>query len=77
MDKEGVKYFGIKAEDLLSSLNGTDPNVPHVVLLNSTGKHLTFLIKLTSYTLNQGRIEFTISKFLDGASKSDEKVDKV
>ncbi|CAN1802073.1 hypothetical protein LINPERHAP1_LOCUS23222 [Linum perenne] len=76
LDKEGVKYYGIKAEDLLSSLNGIDTDEPPAVLLSTVGKNLTFLIKLTSYAMNRKRSEFTISKILDGASKSEKVVDK-
>ncbi|CAN1783080.1 hypothetical protein LINPERHAP1_LOCUS16154 [Linum perenne] len=76
MDKEGVKYFGIKAEDLLSSLNRIDIDKLSTVLMNIVGNNLTFLIKLTSYTLNRGRSEHTISQILGGASNPEEKFDK-
>ncbi|CAN1242765.1 hypothetical protein LINPERPRIM_LOCUS5450 [Linum perenne] len=77
MDKEGVKFFGIKAEDLLSSLNRVDTDEPPTVLMNIVGKNLTFVIKLTSYTLNRGRNGNTVSQILDGASNLEEKFDKV
>ncbi|CAN1837207.1 hypothetical protein LINPERHAP1_LOCUS35012 [Linum perenne] len=76
LDKEGVKYYGIKAEDLLSSLNGIDIDNPPAVLLSTVGKNLTFLIKLTSYAMNRKQSEYTVSKILDGASKYEEVVDK-
>ncbi|CAN1781942.1 Replication protein A 70 kDa DNA-binding subunit B [Linum perenne] len=50
MDREGVIYYGINAEELLSSLNGIDTEEAPAVLKNTVGKHLTFLIKLTAYS---------------------------
>ncbi|CAN1133340.1 hypothetical protein LINPERPRIM_LOCUS30584 [Linum perenne] len=76
MDREGVIYYGINAEELLSSLNGIDTEEAPAVLKNTVGKHLTFLIKLTAYSLSRKRSEYTIAKIMDEASNSGEMVDK-